>query len=417
MSARLLSSNLQTDRSLLSNNQTTRSNRSWFARTFSRMQDGSLRGNILLLIITTMGSSFFYLPYCAKRVGIMSVILLLALSAFVSFYSSMLLYHGFSSTNAKTYDECIERILGQRVGLFANLVVLLHTFGAVVSTWIFSFKFITDALFCITGQDEGAAWFPSYKLAFFCGTFLLIYAVTLGNSIEKLKVVSMVGLLILTYLICCLVYQTPTYFAYYMSPQQIHFENFIARWELLKVYGMTQYMFLNQYSIMPICSSLKEVSFRRTTKLVKRAIVTLLLLYVFVLFCGYFSQPDAPTNEIFLLRTVLPGHADTAVLVGKVGFGATLLIGILVKSYYLLMYFEQFLSNSHRILTGDRRCRKLVRKNIDFVEQHRNAIRSIGDRHKIQEIVADHEQALVAHEKQLDADLQRELSRAGGVQG
>lgn len=409
-SALLLGSNMPTNRSGESINPTHKSNRSWIHRTFSKMEDGSLRGNILLLIITTMGSSFFYLPYCAKRVGIMSTIIMLGISAFVSFYSSMLLFHGFSNTSAKTYDECFEKILGQKIGLFANLVVLLHTFGAVISTWIFSFRFITSGILDITHETEKASWFGAYKIGFFCVTFIIIYLVTLGRSIERLKMISMIGLLILIYLISCLVYMTPDYFDYYLSLKQIHFKNFIWTWEMLKVYGMTQYMFLNQYSIMTICNNLKEVSFKRTTKLVKRSIVTLFIIYVFVLFCGYFSQPDIPTNEIFLLRTPIPDYNDIPVLVGKMGFGLTLLIGILVKSYYLLMYFEQFLHNSYRIMTGDSKRMKLIQKNIDFVQQHKNVIKSIGDRHKIQEIVED-QHNLEEQEKRLEEDLQSKLIR------
>lgn len=411
----LLGSNLPTNRSDVSNNPTHKSNRSWFHRTFSKMEDGSLRGNIVLLIVTTMGSSFFYLPTCAKHVGIISTILMLSVSAFVSFYSSMLLFHGFSNTSAKTYDECIEKILGKKVGLFANAVVLLHTFGQVVSTWIFAFKFVTSGIFDITHQTPEAPWFEYYKVGFFLVTFLIIYLVALSRSIEKLKIVSMVGLLILIYLISCLVYLTPDYFNYYSSLHQINFQNFIWSWEMLKVYGMTQYMFLNQYSIMSICNNLKEVSFKRTTKLVKRAIVTLFIIYIFVLFCGYFSQPDIPTNEIFLLRTPIAGLNDTPILVGKLGFGVTLIIGILVKSYYLLVYFEQFLHNTYRIFTTDSKRMKLLQKNVDFVLQHKNVIKSIGDRHKIQEIIEDHH-VLEEQEKRLEEDLQRKFMRVRGFQ-
>ena len=335
---------------------------------------------------------------------------MLVISGVISFYSSRLLFHGFSNTSAKTYDECIERVLGQKIGLFANLVVLLHTFGAVVSSWIFSFKFITSGLLDITHETDSASWFEKYKIAFFGVTFVIIYVVTLSRSIEKLKVVSMVGLVILIYVISCLVYLLPDYFEYYSSKKMIHFRNFIWTWEMFKVYGMTQYMFLNQYAIMTVCNNLKEVSFKRTTKLVKRSTIILLFIYVFVLFCGYFSQPDEPTNEIFLLRTPIPGINDTAVLIGKIGFGITLLIAILVKSYYLLLYFEQFMHNSYRIFTRDSKRLKLIQNNIDFVQQHKNEIVNIGDRHKIQEIVED-ENTLVVQEKRLEEDLQSKLIR------
>ena len=406
-----LGSNLPTNRSRVTMDASRKSNRSWFERTFSKMEEGSLRGNILLLIITTMGSSFFLLPYCAKRIGIMTTIGLLAVSGFISYYSSMLLFHGYSNTSAKTYDECVEKILGRKMGLLANIVVLLHTLGQVMSTWIFAFQFITSGIFDITDTNETAEWFEPYKYGFFVGTFFIIFLVTLGKSIEKLKFISMVGLMILLYLIGCLVYLTPEYFEYYIDKKQIHFRNFIATWEILQVYGTCQYMFLNQYSIMSICNNLKNVSFSRTTKLVKRAIIVLFLIYVFVLFCGYFSQPDHMETQIFLLRKPIEGFNDTPVLIGKIGFGFTLMIGILVKSYYMLVYLEQLVQNSYRILTHDSKRKQLIQKNIDFVQQHTDEILAIGDRKLIEKNVIEG-MHIEEYEKQLEEDLLSKLIRA-----
>lgn len=409
-SSYLLGSNLPTNRSKVSLNASRKSNRSWFHRTFSRMEEGSLRGNILLLVITTMGSSFFLLPYCAKRVGIMTTIGMMAISALVSYYSSILLFHGFSNTSAKTYDECVEKILGQKMGIFANVVVLLHTLGQVMSTWIFAFKFITSGVFDITKSDESASWYDIYWFSFFGVTFLVIFLATLAKSIERLKVVSMIGLMILVYLIGVLVYLTPEYFEYYVSRKQIHFKNFVATWEILQVYGISQYIFLNQYSIMSICNNLKNVSFNRTTKLINRAIITLFLIYVFVLFCGYFSQPDEPTSEIFLLREPIEGMNDTPLLIGKIGFGFTLIVGIFVKCYYLLVFLEQLIQNSYRILTNENKRRRMIQKNIDFVQQHKDDIITLGDRKEIEKNVVGG-MHVKEYEKQLEEDLLSSLKR------
>lgn len=88
-------------------------NRSWMRRTFSSMQEGSLRAQIFLLIITTMGSSFFLLPYSAKKIGIGLVLGMLTFSAVISFYSSAMLYAGYNETHAKTYNSCMTLVLGK----------------------------------------------------------------------------------------------------------------------------------------------------------------------------------------------------------------------------------------------------------------------------------------------------------------
>jgi amino acid permease len=61
--------------------------RSWLNRTFSKMEKGGIRGNIFLLLITTAGCSFFYLPYYSKKCGVLLTFLLLIIPAVLSYYS------------------------------------------------------------------------------------------------------------------------------------------------------------------------------------------------------------------------------------------------------------------------------------------------------------------------------------------
>jgi amino acid permease len=51
------------------------------------MEKGSIRGNIFLLLITTAGCSFFFLPYYAKKNGLVLSLFLLLLPACLSYYS------------------------------------------------------------------------------------------------------------------------------------------------------------------------------------------------------------------------------------------------------------------------------------------------------------------------------------------
>lgn len=51
------------------------------------MERGGIRGNIFLLLVTTAGCSFFYLPYYAKKCGLVFTLALLVLPAALSYYS------------------------------------------------------------------------------------------------------------------------------------------------------------------------------------------------------------------------------------------------------------------------------------------------------------------------------------------
>lgn len=71
------------------------------------MRKGGIRGNIFLMMVTTTGCAFFYLPMQAKKTGLVLTIGLLMFVMSVSYYSSSLLYLGFKATKASTYDRCM----------------------------------------------------------------------------------------------------------------------------------------------------------------------------------------------------------------------------------------------------------------------------------------------------------------------
>ena len=73
----------------------------------------------------------------------------------VSYYSSSLLYLGFKATKAKTYDICMEKVLGHKMGFLSNFMIFIHTFAAVVSVWLFSFQFLFYGIMSIIYSSPG----------------------------------------------------------------------------------------------------------------------------------------------------------------------------------------------------------------------------------------------------------------------
>lgn len=327
-------------------------NRSWLDRTFGTMKEGSIRGNMFLLIVTTIGSAFFILPQCARNIGLLFMCLLVLLAALLSYSCSRVLYYGFRETKANTYNECMEGLLGKKIGLASTVVIMMHTFGTSVSTWIFSWKYLRSGMMQVFGLDpENDVISIGYQHAFFYCGFLIIFTVTLFRSIEKLKVVSIVGFFMILCLVGVFISQTPRYFEHYNDMGAIQFIGF--KWELygLKAWGIIVYMFLNQYATLPIYKTTKNVNFRRITKIVGRTIFVVTLVYLTILFCGYFSLPTNAEQEIFLLRPPILGESDYIIKIGKVGFGCALFVGVMVRSHFVLIYFDQLLNKVGQALS------------------------------------------------------------------
>ena len=318
--------------------------RNWVDRFFGKMSPGSIRGNMFLLIVTTIGSSFFVLPHCARKIGFFAVAILIIFSALLSFLCSEILYIGFEETNSKTYNECMESLLGKKMGFFSTLVVMFHTLGSVISVWIFSWIYLRNGVLSFLGRDPNVADSSLfYQNAYFFVGLLVIFTVTLFRSIEKLKLISILGFAIIICLVLVFICLTPRYFNYYNSLGLIRFVSFRNDMYILKAWGITNYMFLNQYAITPICKTTKDVSFKRVTKIIGRTILSVTLIYLVILFCGYFSLPTNIYNEIFLLREPISGESDSFILYGKILFGSALFVGVMVRSHFVLIYFDQLI--------------------------------------------------------------------------
>lgn len=331
----------------------------WLRRTFGKMEEGGLRGNIFLMTISTVGCAFFYLPYYAKQVGIMMVIMLLAIPAFLSYYSSYKLYYGFKQTKAKTYDECMKSILGPTLGYLSNVTIFMHTFSAVVGAWIFSYKVLSNTLESLI-DTKGALETQGFKIFYFTTVMLCLFISSISGKIDKLKFISMFGIAIIIYMITVFGFQVSDYYHYYneLEPEGIVIENFKLNAQFVEAYGICFFMYLNQYTIIPICNNIKQVTSKRISKVISRTILFAFILFITVLFVGYFSLPNydmikaISIDKLFVLRPAIKGTNDNLIIGGKLLFAIYLIIGMLVKGHFFLIYFNQLLANTISIIKG-----------------------------------------------------------------
>jgi hypothetical protein len=195
-------------------------------------------------------------------------------------------------------------------------------------------------------------------------------------NIDKLKFIAILGFLILVYLVILFMAYTPDYFNHYNDKHEFQLEGIIMTSFMFKVYGLTQYIFLNQYSIIPLCNNVKNVSFRRIKKVIFRAMLCLFVIYFCVMITGYFSQPSislakTKLTELFILRPSITGKKEMPLLVGQTLFGITLFIANLVKSQFFIMYFHQIIKNTLILWRGGTK-EELLKKRL--MEQEKKEV-------------------------------------------
>jgi hypothetical protein len=311
--------------------------------------DTEILGNSVLLIIATVGSTFFYLPHFAREIGLLSTTLMVLASAGLGYGCSVILLIGYKYTGAKTYNECMERMLGSKVGVFSSLVISLHTIGKVMSTWIFSFDFIADGLGKILKWAPDNWYNVNLKFIYFSLCLCILVVSISIKSIQRFQFVSFLGLLMMVYLLGVFLYLTPRYYSYYNSQHKINPTLVIFNWNMLKVWGVVNYMFLNQYAVTPMCATLKHFSYPRASRILSLSTIVTLAIYLALLFIGYFSLPTDSDNKIFLLRPSIPGDDDSLIVYGRLVFGITLLIVVVVRTQFMLIYIEQVCNTLSKI--------------------------------------------------------------------
>lgn len=317
----------------------------------SSFWDKEIWGNAILLMIATVGSTFFYMPYHARQIGLLSTVIMLLVSAGFSYGCSIILLMGFQYTKAKTYNECMEKVLGSKIGAFSSFVMLLHTIGKVMSTWIFSFDFISVGMTEIFGISPDKWYMKHLNLIFFSVCLCILLVSIAIKSIQKLQFVSFVGLLLMGYLLSVFVCLTPKYFSYYRAQDKIHPKLIILNGDMLKVWGVANYMFLNQYAVTPMCATLKNFSYSRGSRIISLSTIMALFIYLLLLLVGYFSLPTDSDNQIFLLRPKISDSDDSFIVYGRLIFGFTLLIVVIVRTQFMLIYFEQMSGTISKIFS------------------------------------------------------------------
>jgi amino acid permease len=78
--------------------------RSWFIRTFGKMEKGSLRISVFTLVASAMGTGLFGLPYIASQTGLIMVVIFILIGCAFSLTSMYLLMSVALPKGVKSYN-------------------------------------------------------------------------------------------------------------------------------------------------------------------------------------------------------------------------------------------------------------------------------------------------------------------------
>jgi len=314
-------------------------------RWFGAMKPGSYRGSTLTLIASMIGVGFVTLPYIGNKNGLLALIILVILSTTISTYSNYLLGKAFSVSFSRSYPHMVEKLFGMKDSLVVLITLYLDILASQVGLYIFSFGF---GYSIFTGLGIGTSYIKSQEdfVDIFMPFFMIVsFLFSIPKKLSALKYISMLAAIMNVAVMLILIVQTPSYRAHSLNYGAI-FTMFKFDMNLCRSYCLTLFTVVNQFAVISILAEYKNPTPRRITKLVVRAPIIPLIIYLGVSGAGYLSL-GSNTPAVIIDREPLPNSKDVLMNICKAGLLVTLIVAntlrIQLDRTCLLEIYDKFI--------------------------------------------------------------------------
>jgi amino acid permease len=301
-------------------------NKNWFHRTFDKLDKDSMRGSILIMLLTALGTGLFTIHHLFDSIGI--ILAYVAIIVFGLFYylvtDILICSLKEHEVHSKSINEMIKHIMGPVWGsvydvffscyLFLSLIAqLLSISGAFYNNFA---DYIFDLL-KVTPEHRTFSFF-NFNFCLISGVFL--FFINVKQSVTQFRYSSLVSLIIILYIVFVCVFQTPFYYAELKSKKldDYNFINFDLV-EFLTSYGLLLFSYNCIANFFGVVSTVHNPSRRRLRKIFIRTFVILGSLFIIFGSVAYMSlgSHNSSDVELFFFRNPIEGKSDRFMLVGR----------------------------------------------------------------------------------------------------
>ena len=119
--------------------------RSFFQRTFSKLEKGSVRGSIFNLVSSALGGGVLSLSYVFVLSGWLTGIVLITVGAIAAAWSNLLIIKVAKSQNICNLDQMAYLAGGDFLRKFLQIMMLINAFGCCIGYQIFMSQLLSYA--------------------------------------------------------------------------------------------------------------------------------------------------------------------------------------------------------------------------------------------------------------------------------
>lgn len=347
--------------------------RTFFERTFGRMDEGSMRGSIFSLVCFVMGSGCLSMPYSFNKMALIPGLISVLIGGISSLWSLNLLIITSEIKGIRDYKMLVKEILGKASAKFVDWLITVYQFFLLIGWTVTVYQIIANIDYTFFSKESGSYkdfndFLSTSPFSFMYMRFAIVFAVgiiiisplCLIRDLSKLKVLSLLGILLLIYNILILIVLCPTYISHNINNNYKY--NF---WDITKNGFDSQLLFFPAFcniffalnasvGAFPIYNQLKMNNARRINKVFTRAITIITVLLLILGTVGYLTMPEN-TNILIIFRdTIEKSDKDYFLTIGKILYVFSLIFTIANNFIVYRMTFFSILFNEGEELNNKR---------------------------------------------------------------
>ena len=309
---------IQNIKKIIEEDQPNFNNRSCLSRWFDKITGGSLRGSIFAIASVTFGGGCLAFPNAIAKVGPLLGFTIFLLSAYLSYVTAIYIIEAGINNNCLDYNELVKRASGDKMRVFADINNIILCIGVIMSYQYMVYQFIEIILLDLFGVVTTTTIKVITYLI--CSIFIQI-PLSLIKNISILQYASITATVSLAYIILLILCESPMYFSqnyntgpkYELSllpPDGIGFD-----W--LNTVSTFLFGFCLHNGIFQVFMEMDRPNLRRSKKVINRATILEIFLYISIAAGGFFSTFYA-SPDVFIKRTDLTRYnRDYFMLIGK----------------------------------------------------------------------------------------------------
>lgn len=277
-------------------------NLNWKERFFGPLGSGSVRGSVISIASICFGSASLSLPVAITNVGLLLGAFMFIVLSYISYWSLRNLLYAARKKKLFNYSKLIEECLGKKMLFISdvnNIVFMIGVLMAIEFTISLIFMNLAENLYQVKPEETNI---KKYQMMICCVLFQI--PLSLMKNVSKLQYASLVGVFTLIYTIIVVLIECPFYYQEAISQGRNIELTKELDWSVFKSFSIILYAYASHNGILAVYSELKKPTFRRSKKVLDRALMLQVVLFAIMAFSGFFSLLKI-TPSIFISRKPL----------------------------------------------------------------------------------------------------------------